>query len=291
MSKASPVIGIIGARGVLGRETTRCWEGPKFVEFRGDIRDIDSLDTWLSTQKLSAVLHLAAIVPTRRVELDPRAAFEVNAMGTANVLDSVRKFCSNAWVFVASSSHVYRPAQTPLSEGHPTDPPTLYGLTKLHAEQITRAYSEQYGVVTCIGRIFSYTSPLQEASFLVPGLVKKIAEAGAGETIQLSGALQIRDFIATPDIACAIRLLFERRERGTFNIASGTGVRLIDLANEIANILGRRDIHISPADTSETVLIGDIAKLRQIGFSPKVPFQTVIRQVAESITGPERTAP
>jgi len=272
-------IGLTGARGVLGRSLQRDWPQPGWQPFPGDVRSVPALSDWLAQSgPLAGVIHCAAMVPTARVQSQPLDAFQVNAGGTCNLLEAVRRLPreQQPWLFCASSSHVYASSVTALREDAPLRPVSLYGLTKLQGEQCATAYQEHFQLRVCVGRIFSFSSPLQAESYFIPALVRKIFTAPRGAVLRIPGLQGTRDFLTTAEIGRAIRLLFEQRASGVFNIASGRSVRLLDVALAIRRRLNREDVQIEAPDEGTVHLNADIEKLRQAGITPHLDFDALL---------------
>ncbi len=72
-----------------------------------DIRDRAAVDRVLSEARYDAVIHLAAQVAVTTSVTDPRTDFAVNALGTFNLLDAVRRYCPEAVFIFASTNKVY----------------------------------------------------------------------------------------------------------------------------------------------------------------------------------------
>ncbi|MBC7328741.1 NAD(P)-dependent oxidoreductase [bacterium] len=143
-------------------------ENKDFKFIRGDILDIHSLERAL--KGIDVVVHLAAIPhplsePAERV-------FNVNAMGTFNVLEAASK-CKVKRVVMASSDStlgfVFRvndslaPEYFPIDEAHPCKPEDPYGLSKLVGEEICEAYTRRTGIETvCLRICFVWFPHLKE---------------------------------------------------------------------------------------------------------------------------------
>lgn len=78
------------------------------------------------------VVHLAGYVPQSRVD-DTPAIVNGNIVATANLLEAIR---SDALVILASTTETYSlPIESPISESHQQAPPTVYGASKVAAEE------------------------------------------------------------------------------------------------------------------------------------------------------------
>src|SRR5262245_23943304 len=140
-------VGVTGHRGVLGRilSARLRQHGVRVHEYPGDITDRQALGAWFSRLAFDLFFHFAAIVPVVKVEADPVRAFEVNAVGAYEVCKQVLR-AHESWLFLASTSHVYRPTSAaewrPLRVGDREEPSSVYGRTKLAAEYLCRPLLE-----------------------------------------------------------------------------------------------------------------------------------------------------
>jgi nucleoside-diphosphate-sugar epimerase len=278
-------IGITGATGIVGRALQRHWRDVEWLPFTGDVRDLGGVHAWLDAAQPEAVIHLAAIVPVKRVEQSPHDAFAVNAGGTLNVAEAVRTSARRCWLFVASTSHVYAPSAVPVAEDAALDPISLYGATKLQSEQIALTYARHFGLEVCVGRIFSFSDPRQAREYFIPSTIARIRRAARGEELTIEGGNQARDFLTTERIAAAVKTLFARRVAGIYNIASGRGATLVDVAARLCARLGRDDVRVVAAGGASGALVANVDKLQALGWSP----EAAIDQLLDEMTG-ETTA-
>ena len=263
-----PRIAITGATGVLGRSAAQWWPDAEWIPFTADVRDLEALRSWITDAgHLQALLHFAAIVPVNEVERAPHAAFEVNVRGTWNVMEAARG--SDPWIFIASSSHVYAES--------------LYGVTKMQAEQSALAYARLTAARVCIGRIFSFSAPSQGDSYLLPSLMNRIRSAEEGGRIVVRNGSSERDFLTTRQIISAIRTLFEHRQTGVFDIGSGVGTTIVEVARRLARRMGRDDLEISADDGEATSLIADVTKMRRLGCDPVDSVDALLEEMAQGL--------
>ena len=106
-----------------------------------------------------------------------------------------------------------------------TKPISKYGLTKLRAENYIIKIFNKNNIPYCISRIFSFTHKNQSDNFVVPSIMKKIDK----ENYTFENVNHYRDFISTKDICSAIRILFNHKARGIYNIGSGKKILISDL--------------------------------------------------------------
>jgi nucleoside-diphosphate-sugar epimerase len=152
-----------------------------------------------------------------------------------------------------------------------TGPRTLYAAAK-HACRLAFEHqvSATHGASLAWPRIFFLLGAEDHPDRLAPGLARRLA---AGEAAEISQGLVERDFIDVRDAARAIAALAGSEASGAFDIASGHGWRLRDLAEAIAKAAGRPDLlRINPAldrAAEPPRLVGDPKPLMlATGYSP-----------------------
>ena len=213
---------------------------------------------------VESIVHLAAIPAVARSLKDPRASHDANATGTVVVLEAARLF--GRYVVVASSSSVYgMDAALPAREDQPTRPISPYAASKLATESYALAYARSFGLGILAFRFFNVFGPLQRADHAYAAVIPAfIAAACEGRPLTIHGdGSQTRDFTYVGDVATVIRDALTRRVTSDFpvNLAFGTRLSVLSLADEIEGLLGRPlprthtsarggDVHDSQADAT-----------------------------------------
>jgi nucleoside-diphosphate-sugar epimerase len=261
-------IGITGSTGVMGRTLLSSWKdkSAEFFPFKGDIRKREDVHQWYKDLKPDAIFHLAALVPIHLVEAEPLKAFEINVLGTLNLLEEIRLAEKKPWFFYCSTSHVYPTSNHAISEADPVSPINIYGQTKAQAEKWCEIYGGTYKFPVCTVRIFSCSSPDQPKSYFVPSMIEKVKSAPQGATLEVRGLEGTRDFLTTRQVCQAIAFLFEKRLQGTFNLGSGEPIKLLDMVEAIKTKLGRTDVKIKPIGTEHHHLVANVSKLALAGL-------------------------
>lgn len=230
------------------------------------------------------VFHLAAQPGVRGSWADGFAAYdEANVRVTQRLLEASRGLPLTRLV-VSSSSSVYgNPTSVPTKETDPLRPFSPYGVTKLAAEHLCRAYADNFGVPVTILRYFTVYGPRQRPDMATYRLIEA---ARRGTPFPLYGdGSQIRDFTFVDDVAAA-NVLAATSGPGlgaTVNIAGGSSTRLRDLVEIVGATVGQ-EVPIEwlpgqPGDVQQTG--GAVARAAELlGWAPRVSLAAgITRQV------------
>lgn len=207
----------------------------------GSILDPATLDAVLAGA--GAVVHLAARPSVPRSIADPMASHRVNATGTMEVLEAVRRN-GEPHLVVASSSSVYgsNPGM-PKTEDLVPMPMSPYAASKLATESYALAHAAAFGLDVLAFRFFNVFGPLQPAGHAYAAVVPAFVDAAlAGRPLPVQGdGHQTRDFTYVGTVAAVITQAVERRVGSDrpVNLAFGSRVSLRELADLLGRILGR----------------------------------------------------
>ena len=209
-------------------------EGARFVH--GDIRDEAALAEGL--RDVDSVFHLAAQVTIRGSFDRFYEDLDTNVMGTARLLRAVDP-ARVKWFTLASSMAVYAdaPSPAPINESHATQPISPYGIGKLAAEGVARQILEGRGIPFTAVRYFNTFGPGQTYTPYVGVITIFVTRLLRGEAITIFGdGEQQRDFVHVDDIAAGT-MATAGRAPGTYNLGTGTGTSLNELAVMLINKL------------------------------------------------------
>jgi nucleoside-diphosphate-sugar epimerase len=275
-------IALFGSTGLLGSYIQQLNPDTHFACFRGDIRDKESVRSFLRAEgDAAAVFHLAALVPKQVVDNDPKLAVEVNVEGTLNILEGLKRLGDGApWLFYASTSHVYASSESPIAEDSKLDPYTYYGLTKLQGEEWCNTFRKQFGLKVGIGRIFSYSDSKQSDAYFLPAMFNKVYNASQGEILRIPGVNGKRDFLRVSQIDRAISKLMEKKFDGVVNIGTGHGTHLLSVIKEISELMGRSDLVFQEVDDLPTSHVANIDLLRNLGLVLKPETDLLLKDLA-----------
>lgn len=203
-----------------------------------DVRDADATTDVVTEVDPSILIHLAAIHFIPYCNDHPEEAFDVNALGTRNVLDAARRLDGLERVVNTSTAAVYEPAPGPHREGEGIGPMDIYGRTKLVAEDEARLYSLDTGVPTASARLFNVYGTRETNSHLIPAILEQLEDGS--RTVELGNLSPARDFVHASDVADALVTLAAEFEGGhrTYNVGTGHEHTVREVVEAVAEALG-----------------------------------------------------
>ncbi len=261
-----------------------------------DIRDFPALSQRIAEDRPAVLLHLAAQVAVTTSVENPREDFEINALGTFNVLEAVRLQSPETFVINASTNKVYGRMEAVaiqeregrysyvdlpdgVSEEQPLDFHSPYGCSKGVADQYCIDYGRIYGLRTTTFRQSCIYGPRQ-FGIEDQGWVAWFAIAAVlGKPITIYGdGKQIRDVLHVRDLARAYRAAIERQDAAcaqAFNIGGGphNTLSLRELIRDLESELGTK-IALNWEDWrpgDQPVFVCDTSKAKErLGWAPEI---------------------
>ena len=246
-----------------------------FIEL--DIRNYNVLKNVVSKVSPEIVYHLAASATTKESAmgwLDPVFDYQVNAIGTLNILRAVIDADLNSHVIYASSAAVYgEPEYTPIDEKHPTNPKSPYGVSKLAGEKYALAYFKEHGLPVTIMRIFNTYGPRQPRYVMFDLLGKLKRDPSKLEVIGTGD--QLRNYCYVSDAIDASILAAEKHAVGeVFNLAGTDSISIKELVERILKMLDldkkTKVIYTGESWKGDIIkLVADTSKIRsRFAFEP-----------------------
>ncbi len=258
--------------------------GPRLVH--GDVRDPGQVASVMKDVDL--VFHIAANANGTRSVNDPRFDFETNAVGTLTVLEAALDSGVRRVVYVSSASVYGTPQHFPMSEDHPTEPFVPYGGSKLAGEVLCRTFYRAYQLPVVIGRPFCVYGPRENPELALVEISRYLRWHLNEMPIPVVGdpARKTRDFVHVSDVVQGLLILADKGELGeAYNVGSGEEVSMTQLAEVIGSATGRpATVEAISHITDDTYrLVGDIAKLRSLGYTPRMALKEGVRQLAQEL--------
>jgi len=292
-----------------GTDTNLAWLRQGYAErlrfVQGDIRDFDALRAALPADT-DRVYHMAGQVAVTTSVVDPREDFEINALGTFNVLEAVRAMAPQAVVFYASTNkvyggmeevvivedktrHRYRDFPFGISEAQPLDFHSPYGCSKGTGDQYVRDYARIYGMRTVVFRQ-SCIYGTRQFGVEDQGWVAHFCIAvrlGRALTIYGDGK-QVRDVLWIDDLVAAYDAAAEHMDVAAgqvYNIGGGPA-NTMSIWAEFGAILAKLAGHPIPVAYADwrpgdqLVYVSDISKAeRDLGWRPQVSVEAGVSKL------------
>jgi CDP-paratose 2-epimerase len=241
--------------------TAECGGALEFV--KADVRDGAAVHRAVNSRGVDAVIHLAAQVAVTSSVADPRTDFDINALGTLNVLEAARAADRPPAVLFASTNKVYGSLEDltcavegeryvcelsdrGVGEQRPLDFHSPYGCSKGAADQYVRDYARIYGLRTVVLRQSCIYGNRQFGIEDQGWLAWFTLAALSGRSITVYGdGRQVRDVLEIGDLVRLYRLCLDRVDHVSgcvFNVGGGPGnaVSILESLSLLEGVIGRR---------------------------------------------------
>lgn len=248
----------------------------------GDLRDRQAMASAVAGQHL--VFNLAGESGAVRSMEDPWTDLDVNCRGNLSLLEALRTENRDArLVFVGSRLQYGKQLEQPVGEEQEPDPLCLHAIHKLTVERYLRLYATLYGLHYTIARVTNPYGPGQPEGRTAYGIVNRLIHMALNDrplTVYGDGTQQ-RDYIYVDDLVTALVALAESpvSEGRAYNVGSGTGTPLIEMARTIIGIAGGGRVeHVAWPALAEQIetgdFIADITRIeRDLGWRPSVSLR------------------
>lgn len=285
---------LLGGSGFVGTHMARACACDYSIEVAGrnvDVRDPEQLQALIRRVKPDDVVHLAAITTLRESFADPRATYDINFLGTLNVLMALRDSNFSGRMLFVSSSEVYgllSEQELPVNESRLPQPLSPYAVAKIAAEALCYQWSktETFKIVTA--RPFNHIGPGQSERFAIADFGRQVAMVKLGlepPVIRVGDIDTTRDFTDVRDIVTAYGKLLDLGGNGEiYNVCSGTERSIRSLLERMCQLAGVSvEIHTDSArfrQSEQRRVCGDNRKLvNATGWSPAFSMDQTLSDI------------
>lgn len=273
---------------------------------KGDVRDVDAVRK--AVAGVSEIYHFAAQVAVTTSVENPWLDFQVNAIGTFNVLDAARQLRQKPFVLFTSTNKVYGalesvpvvaegthyrakdPKFRGVNEGERLDFHSPYGCSKGTADQYVRDFARIYGMPTVVFRMSCIAGPRQFGNEDQGWVAHFLYSALAGRRITIYGdGLQVRDVLHVHDLIDAMVKVrkHEAVTRGQiYNLGGGLqrAFSVLEMLRAIEKTTGTH-IHLEHREVrpgDQPLYIADTSKLeRDTGWQPRRDLSAILSDIRE----------
>ena len=238
----------------------------------------------------ASVVHLAGISSVAWSYQHPLETLQTNVLGTANLLEAVRKAAPLARVLLVGSGEEYGRLErgSRAVETRPLAPLSPYAASKAAAEMVGRQ-AVGSGLEVVLARAFNHLGPGQAAHFVIPSFARQLLAVGRGDVppvVKVGDLTPVRDFSHVADVVEAYLLLLERGGPGeVYNVCSGEGLSIqqtLDALQELAGTHAQVQVDTARLRRTEIPwLVGDPGKLERLGWQRRRQVRQALRDVLE----------
>ena len=211
---------ITGANGFVGKAiVNKLVSLNEYEVFTHDIENGDISRDPLEFPRVDHVIHLAAKTFVPDSWNTPLDFYQVNVMGTINVLEFCRS--QNIGVTVMSSYVYGTPDKLPIRENHPIKSYNPYSHTKTIVEDICNFYNEKFKLNITLFRPFNIYGPAQSDVFLIPHIIMQFLDPNK-DIVEVMDLNPKRDYLYIDDLTIALYKSINRKGFSIFNVGSGS---------------------------------------------------------------------
>lgn len=258
-----------------------------------DLKDAASVTEAVAALRPNAVLHLAAQTFVPRSFADPLETYEINFLGTFNLLSALKTGGFRGKMVFVSSGDVYgtvKPELLPINESTPPRPKNPYAVSKVAAEALCIQWSQTENFKISIARPFNHIGPGQRPEFVLSGFAKQIVEIRRElkpPVIEVGDIDVTRDFTDVRDVVRAYEMLLHRGGNAeVYNVCSGVERSIRALLEKMMAMAGvsaeikTESGRLRPADQKR--VYGSFQKIRSdIGWEPSIAIEQSLREILE----------
>lgn len=193
----------------------------------GDVTERERCDALIAEARPDVVVHAAAVTFTSDQErAEPARVFDVNAVGTLNLLEAARRHAVDRFVYVSTGGlYGAAPPLPALDESTPFQSGSMYAIAKIASEQLCVRYAALSGLRVRIGRLGTAYGPMERTTRSrsnMSAVHQVVTAAAPGVRLRVAGADVARDFCHIDDVAEAFWRLASEEELAehTYNVGA-----------------------------------------------------------------------
>jgi len=257
----------------------------------GDISDSGQITNIIYNVKPNEVYHLGAQSHVR-VSFDiPEYTGNVTALGTARILEAIKRSGNATKFYQASSSEMFGASLPPQNEKTPFYPRSPYACAKVYAYWTTVNYREGYNIFACNGILFNHESPRRGETFVTRKITRGVANilAKKDKHLYLGNLDARRDWGYAPEYVDFMWKMLQNGKPQDFVIGTGETHSVREFVQEVFSYAGldwEKCVKIDQRyfrPTETEVLIADPANaVKKLGWKPKIRFKHLVKIMVDA---------
>lgn len=237
-------------------------------------------------ERPEVLFHLAAQIDVRISVKDPILDADINILGTLNLLQNCVKYDLRKFIFASSGGCIYGEAKDlPISESHPLQPDSPYGISKVIINDYLRYYHHLFGLeytILALGNVYGEKQDPNGEAGVVAIFAGQLLK-NEKPTIYGDGN-QLRDYIYVGDVVDVFTMVIKQADEKIYNIGTGIGSSVNKLFEEMADIIkynGKPEYAPPRAGEIEKTFL-DISKAKkELDWSPKYDLSSGLKKTIE----------
>lgn len=248
---------------------------PNVKTIKGDVRYLEK------ELEFDYVFHTCGVTNVAYAENNPMKTYEDNVLATLNLLKHVK--INKRFIFTSSAVVYGTSSCKSTGEDLPLNPISIYGLSKVAAENLVKHYCKQVKSDYTIFRFFNTYGIGQQKYYLIPQF---ITQALKESKIEMWNTTSQRDYIYIDDVIKGMvdMPLKENSKNEIINIGTGKSTLSGEVAEKIIKVIGKPIKFIDKKyydRASSDILVANIEKAKNLGFNPKTKLEEGLTKMIE----------
>lgn len=294
---------VTGAKGFVGSHLVKAFEAKPFAGMDQimalpsglDVRNAEDVSRFIAEHRPQAVIHLAAQSFVPRAIAEPRETYEINVIGTLNLIEALAAIDFDGRFLYVSSGDVYGRVDErslPVTEATIPRPGNPYASSKLAAEELCLQWGRRTESKVLIARPFNHIGPGQSDRFVVSSLATQVTAICQGvkpAVIEVGDIEATRDFTDVRDVVQAYAGIMAKGEtEARYIVASGVERPVAQILRQMLEIAGvEAEIKVDKRrmrQSEQRRMFADSARIASdTGWSPVIPFNQTLNDILKSV--------
>ncbi len=265
--------------------------GARLFLHYGDLSDSEQISNIIYNIEPDEVYHLGAQSHVR-VSFDvPEYTGNVTALGTARILEAIRRSGNKIRFYQASSSEMFGASKPPQNEDTPFKPRSPYACAKVYAYWMAVNYRQGYNIFASNGILFNHESPRRGETFVSRKITRAVAAilAKKQDYLYLGNLEAKRDWGFAPEYVELMYKMLQKDKPEDFVIGTGRTHSVRELVREAFSYVDldwQKCVKIDPRyfrPTDVRELIADPTKAKKnLDWQPKIRFKELVKIMVDA---------